>query len=486
MERLSYKRLAEIGYTGYLLENAPERVLQFGGGVFMRAFVDYFFDIANERAGFNGKIVICNPTAKGTGEVINEQEGLYTLYLRGTQGGEKVVEKRIISSVSRCINPYTDFESLLDCASNEDLRYITSNTTEAGIAYDPDCSYNDTPPKSFPAKLARFMHERFKIMGNIKGKGFVILSCELIDDNGKKLREYVIKYANQWGLEQEFINWLEQENLFCSTLVDRIATGYPSGEADVLNSENGYIDKAIDTAEIFALWVIEGPKWLAEELAINKAELPIKVTENHTPYKKQKVRILNGAHTSMVLAAHLCGFKIVRECMQDEVVNRFLTKAMQEEIIPTLTLPKQQLTDFANSVVDRFNNPYIDHELLSITLNSTDKWKVRVMPSLTGYQNKFNQLPPCLTFSLAAYIEFYRRELDINTKDNEEVLQKFRSISGCNNAEVAKKILGASELWGCDLTQIPNLQNSVTTLLNRFDEMGVYAVMREVILCDEQ
>ena len=260
MKQLSYQTLKEQNYSGYLLESAPERVLQFGEGNFLRAFVDYFIDVMNEKAGFNSKVVLCQPIAPGLADMINEQEGLYTLFLRGFQDGQKVNKKRIISCVSRCLNPYQDFDAVLDCASNPDLRFIACNTTEAGIAYDSSCQFTDIPASSYPGKLTQFLYRRFEKFGTVPGKGFIILSCELIDDNGKELEKCVLQYAKQWNLGEDFIAWIKTENTFCSTLVDRIVTGYPHSEADAICEELGYKDNLIDTGEIFGFWVIEGPQ----------------------------------------------------------------------------------------------------------------------------------------------------------------------------------------------------------------------------------
>ena len=375
MKRLSYEILKEQNYDGYLLENAHEKVLQFGEGNFLRAFVDYFIDILNEKTGFNGKVAVVQPRPKHSpvsmANLINEQEGLYTLYLRGFENGKKVNDRRIISCVSRCMNAYSDYEAMMVCADNPELRYITSNSTEAGIVYDPSCQFTDKPAASYPGKLTQFLYRRFEKFGGENGKGFVILPCELIDDNGKVLKDCVLKYATQWNLGDDFIQWLNEENLFCSTLVDRIVTGYPKSEANALNKANGYEDNVLNTGEVFGFWVIEGPEWLKDELPFAKAGLPVLITDNHKPYKQRKVRILNGAHTSMVLGAYLAGQDIVRDCMADEVICGFMNKAIYNEIIPTLTLPKNELESFAHSVTERFKNPFIDHALLSISLNST-------------------------------------------------------------------------------------------------------------------
>lgn len=274
MKRLSYDVLKEQNYDGYLLENAPEKVLQFGEGNFLRAFVDYFFDNLNEKTGFNGKITVVQPLPKhsptSVPEWLNEQEGLYTLYLRGFEGGQKVNAKRVISCVSRCLNAYEDYEAVMACADNPELRYITSNTTEAGIVYDSSCQFTDKPASSFPGKLTQLLYRRFQKFGNEKGKGFVILACELIDDNGKELEKCCIHHAKQWNLGEDFIAWLQEENVFCSTLVDRIVTGYPRSEAAAINEANGYEDMVLDTGEVFGFWVIEGPEWLNEELPLDR------------------------------------------------------------------------------------------------------------------------------------------------------------------------------------------------------------------------
>ncbi|MEG2833113.1 MAG: tagaturonate reductase [Ruthenibacterium sp.] len=481
MDKLSYATLKQQGYNGYLLETAPERVLQFGEGNFLRAFVDYFFDIANEKCGFNGKVVLCQPIAQGLADMINTQEGLYTLYLRGFENGKKVNDKRIISSVSRCINPYEDYAALLACAHNPDLRYLASNTTEAGIAFDPACQFDDAPPASFPAKLTRFLFERYTATHGEQGKGFVILSCELIDNNGKELQKCVHQYVDLWKLPAEFAAWIDAENLFCSTLVDRIVTGYPRSEAAALNAENGYEDNLIDTGEVFGFWVIEGPQWLAKELPFAKANLPILVTDDHTPYKKRKVRILNGAHTSMVLAAHLCGQTIVRDCMADAVIKGFMDKTVQEEIMPTLTLPKQELIDFANAVGERFNNPFIDHALLAIALNSTSKWKARVLPSFHGYIEKYGKLPVCMTLSLAAYIAFYRAECDKNAKDDASIIDFYKAHKQDTNAALAAAVLSNDALWGEKLSDIAGLTDAVTADLDAIDKNGMYETLKSVL-----
>lgn len=494
MKKLSYATLKEQGYDGFLLENAPERVLQFGEGNFLRAFVDYFIDMMNEKCGFNSKVVLCQPIAPGLCDMINEQDGLYTLYLRGFENGKKVNDKRVISAVSRCINPYADYAALLECAHNPDLRYIASNTTEAGIVFDDTCKFDDTPPASFPAKLTRFLYERFKTFGTQTGKGLVILSCELIDHNGEELKKCVEQYIKLWKLEESFVKWVEAETIFCSTLVDRIVTGYPRTEAEAINAENGYEDNLLDTGEVFGFWVIEGPESLKAELPFEKAGLPVMIVDDHTPYKQRKVRILNGAHTSMVLAAYLSGQDIVRDCMDDKVISTFMEQTINEEIIPTLTLPKDELASFAAAVTERFKNPFIDHALLSIALNSTSKWKARVLPSLKGFIEKTGKLPARLTLSLAAYIAFYRGERltdkgmegkrgdDVYLiNDDRFVLEFFDAHKADDAAALTHAVLTNEKMWGEDLTKLDGFEKAVAGYLAQIQTQGMCEVLKSVI-----
>ncbi len=471
MECLSYELLKKNGYDGFLLESAPERVLQFGEGNFLRAFVDYFIDVLNERTGFNSKVCLVQPIpgAEEIRNAVNRQQGLYTLYLRGFENGGRKSVRRVISSVSRCINPYADFNAFLDNAGNADLRFIVSNTTEAGIAYDGSCRFDDCPPSSFPAKLARFLFERFKLFGGEKGRGFVILSCELIDNNGAELKNCVLRHAEDWKLGAEFVEWLEAENIFCSTLVDRIVTGYPRAEADELNERNGYRDALLDTGECFGLWVIEGPQSIAAELKLDRAGLPIMVVDDHTPYKMRKVRILNGAHTSFVLGAYLKGFNIVRDCMADEKVRSYMESVINDEIIPILPLPVSELKEFAAAVTERFMNPFIDHRLLDISLNSVSKWRARCLSSIKAYFAKFGRKPTMLASSFRSLVEFYARgerwNADGNAlearrgedtylvRDDRKVLEWFLENRDCPLEELIARCAANVEFWGEDISR---------------------------------
>ena len=491
MEQLCYETLEKAGYTGYLLKNAPERVLQFGEGNFLRAFADYWFDMANEKAGWNGKCVLVQPIAQGLTQLINRQEGLYTLYLRGRQNGEKVDAKRVISSVSRCLNPYEkqDYDAMMDVAAGEALEYIVSNTTEAGIVYDPSCRLEDCPPASFPAKLTQVLLHRWRA-----GRpGVVVLSCELIDNNGKELLRCVNQYIKQWGLEEGFARWVNGDCTFCSTLVDRIVPGRirDAAEAARLEDENGYRDALIDVGEVFGVWNIEGPEWLAEKLPFRAAGLNCPVVPDVTPYKKRKVRILNGAHTGFVLGAYLAGYDIVRDCMQDDVILGFMNRMLHEEVIPTLPLDRQDLEAFAAAVQDRFNNPFVNHELMSISLNSTSKWRARNMPSLLEYAQTAGKLPPCLAMSFAAYIAFYSSDIQALTEqglvcrrpkgneytvsDDRWVLEFYYSRRGVSDETLVHDVMTNEKMWGQDLTLVPGFEQAAAENLRRIRTEGARA-----------
>lgn len=491
MEKLNYKVLEQSGYQGYILKDAPEKVLQFGEGNFLRAFVNYWFDVSNEKVGWNGKCVLVQPIAPGLAKLINEQEGLYTLYLRGRQNGEKVDQKRVISSVSRCLNPYekADFDEMMKVAVSDDLEYVVSNTTEAGIVYDPACQLADTPCSSFPGKLTQVLYTRWKA----GKKGLVILSCELIDNNGKELLKCVNQYVDQWGLEDGFKTWVNEECLFCSTLVDRIVPGRirDPKEVEKLEAENGYHDELIDVGEIFGVWNIEGPDWLADKLPFKAAGLNCPVVPDVTPYKKRKVRILNGAHTGFVLGAYLAGFDIVRDCMEDDTVRGFMNKMLHEEVIPTLPLDKKDLTDFAAAVQDRFNNPFVNHELMSISLNSTSKWRARNMPSFLEYIEKTGKLPVCLTMSFAAYIAFFSNDIqELNDKglvckrpagntyvcsDDRWALEFYFAHKDDSAEDLVHAVMTNEQMWGQDLTQVPGFEKAVVDGLKLIREKGAKA-----------
>ena len=481
METLNYEVLAKSGYQGYILKDAPEKVLQFGEGNFLRAFVDYWFDVSNEKAGWNGKCCLVQPIAPGLAKLMNAQQGLYTLYLRGRQDGEKVDRKRVISSVSRCLNPYekADYDAMMEVAVSDALEYIVSNTTEAGIVYDPACRQEDCPPSSFPAKLTQVLYARWKA-----GKpGVVVLSCELIDNNGRELLKCVERYIDQWGLEEGFRAWVKGDCTFCSTLVDRIVPGRirDPEEAARLEAANGYHDELIDVGEIL----------LADKLPFKAAGLNCPVVPDVTPYKKRKVRILNGAHTGFVLGAYLAGFDIVRDCMHDDTIRGFMNKMLLEEVVPILPLDQEDCRRFAAAVEDRFNNPFVNHELMSISLNSTSKWRARNMPSFLEYVEKNGSLPACLTMSFAAYLAFYSCDIQALTdkglvcrrpagneytiSDDRWVLEFYNAHKDDDIPALVHAVMTNEQMWGQDLTRVEGFEAATVRNLETIRTQGAKA-----------
>ena len=479
----------------------PIRVLQFGEGNFLRAFVDWIVDNLNEKAGFDGNVMMVQPLANGMGDMINAQKGLYTTCLRGIQNGKPVEEFRQITSVAGCINPYSDYDAFASQAENPDLRFVISNTTEAGIAYHAGDRLEDRPQVSFPGKLCAFLYRRYKAFGGDASKGLVMIPCELIDKNGDNLRRIVLQYADEWKLEKGFVDWVENACDFCNSLVDRIVPGYPRAEADAICQKLGYKDNLIDTAEIFHLWVIECHRRSYEdELPTAKAGLNVVWTDDMTFYRTRKVRILNGTHTMMSLASYLCGIDTVEDSVKSPVVGPFMRDGLFNEIIPSMDGDVEELKKYASDVLERFTNPYIEHLLLSISLNSVSKFKTRDLPSVLGYVQKTGRLPQHLALSVAALIAFYRgTEFEGDAlvgdrnggkyliKDSREYLETFASIygaqhkcNGCLSKALCDGILTKEDWWGMDLTTIPGLRDAVEGYLVKIFDEGMEAAIRSL------
>jgi tagaturonate reductase len=439
----------------------PIKVLQFGEGNFLRAFCDWMVDILNERTDFNGNVKIVQPIAHGMGSVINSQDGLYHVILNG----KRTMEDRLITCVDSVINPYEDYQKFLELAENPDLQFVFSNTTEAGIAFNENDIRYDVLPESFPGKVTALLLHRY----NTIKKGLVFLPCELIEKNGSTLKSIVDRYIDLWKLPADFKSWVDSNVHFCNTLVDRIVPGFPKETIQEIQQRTGYEDNLAVMAEPFHLWVIEGPEFVSEDLPLEKAGIQVKFVSDLTPYRTRKVRILNGAHTTLVPVAWLKGLRTVRESVEDKEVGDYLMKAIHEEIIPTLDLPKDELARFADEVMERFGNPYIKHELSSIALNSVSKYKVRVLPSVLSYIQLKRELPKRLLYSLAALIKFYKGE-GRPVNDTPEVIEFFKKAWTTNSAvNAAKLVLGNSGLWGQDLNQIEGLTKLVTEDLKAID-----------------
>ncbi len=468
----------------------PEKVIQFGEGNFLRAFVDWQIDKMNEEAGFNGSVVVVQPLENGLVDMLNEQDGLYTLYLQGVQNGKAVKTHKIINSVSRGINPYRDYDEYLKLGENPEIRFIVSNTTEAGIAFEEKDKLNEGCQKSYPGKLTALLYHRFVTFNGDSNKGVIIIPCELIDRNGEKLKKIVLKYSDLWNLGEDFINWINKDNTFCCSLVDRIVPGYPKDTIDEVRAELGYDDKLVDVGEIFHLWVIEGPQFIKDELPIEKAGLNVKVVDDMTPYRTRKVRILNGPHTALVPVAYLYGLETVGESVDHEVIGKYVHDVIYDEIIETLDLPHDELVEFADAIIERFQNPYVKHYLMSIALNSMSKYKARDLPSLTEYVKRKGTLPKKLVFSLAALIEFYkgkRGNEDIKLVDDTDILELYSNLwpnfdgtkEGLN--KIVTSVLGYEKTWEMNLNDIPNLTNQVTEYLESIETLGMKEAIKIVL-----
>ena len=477
----------------------PERVLQFGTGVFLRGFADWMIDCMNRRGLFRGSVVVVPSIHPGMAAELEQQNGAYTQLARGLQEGRLVEKISVVTSIRRSIDPHTRFDEYLKCAHNPDLRFVISNTTEAGIVYRPEDKQEDRPPVSFPAKLTLLLAERYRAFDGDRTKGLVFLPCELIERNGDMLRETVLKTAANWGLDRKIVKWIEEANVFANTLVDRIVTGFPREEAQALWDRCGYVDELFNTSEVFHFWAIEGPPELAGELPLAEAGCNVIFTDDLKPYRERKVRILNGAHTSTVLAAYLAGKNFVGECMADPGIGGFMRQAIFDEVIPTLTLPREELEKFADAVFERFRNPFIQHALLSISLNSVSKYRTRVLPSLEQYLAMRGKLPARLTFALAALIAFYRgtevrdgalighrNGEEYRIQDDHAVLEAFAGQwSGWDGStagihRLADAVLQREDWWGKDLRQLSGLAAAVSGSLESILRDGMRTALERV------
>jgi len=472
------------------LKKYPEKVLQFGEGNFLRCFVDWMFHQLNQKAGFNGSIVVVQPIEMGMVDMLNDQDGLYTVYLRGLVNGSVVSTHETINVISRGLNPYTQFAEYIQTAENPAMRYVISNTTEAGISFNANDQATDAPPSSYPAKLAVWLYHRYKTFGGDISKGVHIIPCELIDKNADMLKKVIQQLATEWKFEEGFTKWLAEACTFNNTLVDRIVPGYPKDRIEEITQELGYEDKIVVEGEPFHLWVIQPQSdELEKELPFPSIGLDVLYVKDVTPYKVRKVRILNGVHTSLVPVAYLYGIDTVRESMEDPIVGKFIKEALFEEIIPTLDLPQQELEDFAAAVLERFANPFIKHLLMSISLNSWAKFETRVLPSILEYKKRKGAIPQKLAFSLAATIAFYkgkRGEETIAIKDDADVLELLQLAWSKYNGtdaslkEVVSTVLAYEKNWKQNLNLVEGLAEAVTTHLAAIQHQGMKTAITTV------
>ncbi|VAV83370.1 Altronate oxidoreductase, partial [hydrothermal vent metagenome] len=454
----------------------PIKIIQFGEGNFLRAFVDYAIQHLNNKLNFNAGIAVVQPIENGMINMLNEQDGLYTLFLKGIKNDVKIQEKELITNIVEGINPYTNFNNYLELAKEEELEFIISNTTEAGIAYVEIDKPDMEPPISFPAKLTILLYQRYKHFNGDSDKGLTIIPCELINYNADNLKAIILKYIDDWEYGEDFKNWILTHNKFHNTLVDRIVPGYPRDEIEVYNAQLDYKDDLIVTAEPFFLWVIEGDEILKEKLPFHKTDLNVQIVKNMQPYRTRKVRILNGAHTAMVPFSLLYGNTTVKETVENDFTGSFMQKTVFDEIVGTLDMDTKELNHFAEEVFDRFRNPFVKHQLASIALNSISKFKVRVLPSLLGYIEKNNKVPLHLTYAFACLVRFYKgiwQEKELPLNDSEVIIDFFIKVWEEHDfSNITKSVLSNQDFWDQDLSDIEGLQVALSSALEAIENHG--------------
>ncbi|MDR1678881.1 MAG: tagaturonate reductase [Prevotellaceae bacterium] len=473
--------------TAQGVKTYPERIIQFGEGNFLRAFVDWIIWNTNKKTNFNSGVVVVQPIAKGMVDMLNAQDNLYHVNLQGLDKGNVVNSLDLVDVISRSMNPYEQFDEYMKLAENPEMRFVISNTTEAGIAFDPACKLDDKPASSYPGKLTQLLYHRFKTFNGDKSKGFIIFPCELIFHNGKVLKETIYQYIELWNLGAEFKTWFEEACGVYSTLVDRIVPGFPKKDIDAIKEKLQFDDNLVVQAEIFHLWVIEAPKSVAKEFPADQAGLNVLFVDSEAPYHERKVTLLNGPHTVLSPVAFLSGLNIVREACQHEVIGKYIHKVMFDELMETLNLPKDELKQFANDVLERFNNPFVDHAVTSIMLNSFPKYETRDLPGLKTYLARKGELPKGLVLGLAAIITYYKGGkradgVEITPNDDPKIMSLLTELWATGNTtKVAEGVLAADFIWKEDLNKIPGLKDLVVKYLDAIQEKGMLEVVKTIV-----
>jgi tagaturonate reductase len=463
----------------------PIRVIQFGEGNFLRAFVDYALHVLNRDTAFDGSVAVVQPIPNGLVDLLESQDGLYTLLQKGVTKGEIIDNQDVIDVIEKCINPYKQITAYEQLAKLDTLEFVFSNTTEAGIRYDEKDTYDGNPPNTFPGKLTLLLHKRFEYFNGAVSKGLTIIPCELINNNADALKECVLSYAALWSLGADFIDWIHKANQFHNTLVDRIVPGYPKNEASTLCQQFGYEDKLIVSAESFFLWVVEADEALKEKLPFDKTAINVKFVQSIQPYRTRKVRILNGIHTSMVPFCYLHGLRTVKESIDDDFASQFIKGMMHTEIIPSIDMDKNELEGYAEEVFDRFRNPFIVHKLESIALNSISKFKVRVLPSLLSYFEKYHQLPSYSSLALASLIVFYRGTFQghkLPVQDAPDIVEFFENAwENFDDDQLVSAVLSNESFWDMDLTTIDGLATLVSQMVGVIKNQGIKTAFNQFI-----
>jgi tagaturonate reductase len=464
----------------------PERIIQFGEGNFLRAFVDWIVYNMNQKLDFNSGVVVVQPLPTGMVDQLNVQDGLYHLNLQGIDRGKTIDSIDLIDVITRGINPYFQFEEYIKLAENPEMRFVISNTTEAGIAFDDTCKIDDKPAKSYPGKLTQLLYHRYKTFQGAPDKGWLIFPCELIFHNGTELKKCIRQYIDLWQLGDDFLRWFDTAcGVYC-TLVDRIVPGYPRDTIGEILEKVQVNDKLVVKAEIFHLWVIEAPESVAAEFPAGKAGLNVLFVPSEKPYHDRKVTLLNGPHTVLSPVGYLSGLNTVRECVDDTIIGKFVKQVMFDELLPTLDLPETELNQFANDVLDRFRNPFVKHFVTSIMLNSFPKFKTRDLPGLKIYLARKGQLPSGLVLGLAGIITYYkggkRGEDEIVPNDDKAILDLLAGLWQSNDAEtIAKGVLAAEFIWGEDLNEISGLTAKLSGYLQSIQQEGMLETVKKVL-----
>lgn len=465
----------------------PEKVIQFGEGNFLRAFVDWIIFNMNEKTDFNGSVVVVQPIENGMIDMLNGQDCLYHVNLQGLDNGEPVNSLTKIDVISRALNVYTQNDEFMRLAEQPEMRFVISNTTEAGITFDPTCKFTDKPASSYPGKLTQLLYHRYEYFKGDMSKGLIVFPCELIFLNGHKLKECILQYIELWQLGTEFKDWFLNACGVYATLVDRIVPGFPRKEIDEIKAKLGYDDNMVVQGEFFHLWVIEAPASIADEFPADKAGLNVLFVPSEEPYHERKVTLLNGPHTVLSPVAYLSGINIVRDACQHPVVGKYINKVMCEELMETLNLPKEELQKFAADVLERFVNPFVDHQVTSIMLNSFPKYETRDLPGLKTYLARKGELPKGLVLGLAAIITYYKggvREdgAEIVPNDAPEIMALLKELWATGDTrKVAEGVLAEESIWKSNLNAIPGLTDLVVQYLDSIQSIGMLETVKTIL-----
>ncbi|HCN53363.1 MAG TPA: tagaturonate reductase [Prevotella sp.] len=476
----------------------PERVIQFGEGNFLRAFVDWIIYNMDQKTDFNSSVVIVQPLPKGMVDWLNGQDCLYHVNLQGRENGKPVDTITRIDVVSRALNPYSQYHAYMALAEQPEMRFIISNTTEAGIAFDPDCKFTDAPAASYPGKLVQLLFHRYQYFQGDPSKGMILMPCELIFLNGHHLKECIYQYIELWkedfgGDYEGFKKWFTEDCFVCATLVDRIVPGFPRKTIQAIQERISYRDDLVVQAENFHLWVIEKAEnmtveQMKAEFPAEKAGLHVLITDNEKPYHERKVTLLNGPHTVLSPVAFLSGINIVRDACQHPVIGKYIHKVQYDELMQTLNLPMDELQKFAADVLERFDNPYVDHQVTSIMLNSFPKYCARDLPGVKIYLERKGELPQGLVFGLAAIITYYKggkRDdgTEIVPNDAPEIMQLLKDLWATGDTKaVTDGILSAKDIWnGEDLHDIKGLAELVKKDLDLIQERGMLEAVKTIL-----